>query len=79
MLSKCANPNCTEPFLYLHRGKLFRWDTQAFPRNLPEFGVNPAAKKPPSRVEFFWLCAGCAAKMTLIYEKGAGVMVRTIA
>ena len=27
MLSKCANPGCPAPFLYLHEGKLFRLDT----------------------------------------------------
>ncbi len=26
MLSKCANPGCPAPFLYLHEGKLFRMD-----------------------------------------------------
>ncbi len=27
MLSKCANPGCPAPFLYLRQGKLFRVET----------------------------------------------------
>jgi hypothetical protein len=26
MVSKCANPECSERFMRLHQGKLFRWD-----------------------------------------------------
>jgi hypothetical protein len=70
MLSKCANPGCPVAFLYLHQGKLFRWDTT--------FEVSPTdatteAKRPSRRLEFFWLCDQCAVLVTLNYRKGVGV------
>ena len=70
MLSKCANPGCPAPFLYLHQGKLFRWDTN--------FEVSPTdatseAKRPVRRLEFFWLCDQCAVLVTLNYKKGVGI------
>jgi hypothetical protein len=72
MLSKCANPGCAAPFLYLHQGKLFRFDTAT---------EHPAAQSPASQskdrtvrhLEFFWLCAECATKLTLDYKKGVGI------
>jgi hypothetical protein len=71
MLSKCANPACSNPFLYLHNGKLFRMDVSA--------GAEaPEGRKAPSRVEFFWLCIDCAASMTLNYRYGVGVVATSV-
>ena len=67
MLSKCANPGCPAPFLYLHQGKLFRFDTG--PKSL----AAQTTEKPVHRIEFFWLCGECVAKVTLSYTKGVGV------
>jgi hypothetical protein len=73
MISKCANPACSARFLYLHEGKLFRFEREA--RNDSELllGFDPTLHKHSRGVEFFWLCAQCAATMTLIYCKGVGV------
>jgi hypothetical protein len=68
MLSKCANTSCSAPFLYLHKGKLFRMDV---PVDSPD---NTGGKKPACRVEFFWLCNECAGTMTLTYRQGVGVV-----
>ena len=71
MLSKCANPDCSEPFLYLHRGKLFRWERRA-----PAANIEPRAfeKKSPLSIEYFWLCDTCATQLTLVRtEKGVTV------
>ena len=71
MLSKCANPGCPAPFLYLHQGKLFRVDTNS------EVPATDAAaegrRKLARRLEFFWLCDQCAVLVTLSYKKGVGV------
>jgi hypothetical protein len=75
MLSKCANPNCTASFRYLHEGKLFRIEV---PVNFP-YQNDPAAKKPPQRTEFFWLCNSCSQQMTLIYNFKTGVVTRPLA
>jgi len=40
MLSKCANPGCSQPFRYLGEGRLFQVE-----RNIiPKVGVNRSAK-----------------------------------
>ena len=70
MLSKCANPACSNLFLYLHQGRLFRMDTGA------EAAIASQFQAHAHRVEFFWLCDDCAANMTVIFEKERGVAVR---
>lgn len=73
MISKCANPTCSARFLYLHEGKLFRFERQARNENELLLGFDPTVRKRSPGVEFFWLCRNCAASMTLIYCKGVGV------
>ena len=75
MLSKCANPNCVAPFRYFHLGKLFRVDTSAGPDRRRTLGQDELTDKPIRRIEFYWLCENCASKMTLVYDKQAGVTV----
>ncbi|HYL96708.1 MAG TPA: hypothetical protein VET69_12970 [Terriglobales bacterium] len=62
MLAKCANPICSAPFRYLHEGKLFRLDLGAGPPS--------ADARIPHRLEYFWLCDGCARTMTLEMHAG---------
>lgn len=71
MISKCANPVCSAPFLYLRDGKLFRVDLDQLEAASPE--QNDSDKK-WHRLEHFWLCGRCAATMTLVAEKGKGVI-----
>lgn len=79
MLSKCANPGCSAAFLYLSRGKLFRWETSSAANgNGRTFGTDPQAQSTARRIEFFWLCEDCAASMTLTFEKGVGVVPRPL-
>ena len=68
MLSKCANPGCPAPFLYLHQGKLFRFETE---------GDVPAGASPKTarNLEFFWLCDECSATLTVSYQSGVGIKV----
>ncbi|MGP0019262.1 MAG: hypothetical protein ACLPHP_11880 [Candidatus Sulfotelmatobacter sp.] len=61
MLSKCANPECIETFRYLHQGKIFRLSPT------PEIQIATRAFKPELQ-ERFWLCTGCAKKITLVWE-----------
>ena len=60
VLSKCANPACSEQFKYLHQGKLF----QLTPT--PEVQVT-AEDFCPWLYERFWLCEECSKKMTLVW------------
>jgi hypothetical protein len=69
MLSKCANPACSQSFRYLRDGKLFEIDTH--------LGVNSSAageRKPSRRVEFFWLCGQCSTELTVVNDKDQGVI-----
>ena len=56
MVSKCANPACSAPFLYLHDGRIF---------------ANRAATAAGTAViERYWLCGTCAQSMTLVLHNG---------
>ncbi len=68
MLSKCANPACSEPFIYLRDGRLFQIDTETGPQLVTE-------RKSPHRIEYFWLCGQCALNMTLAFQRGKGVVM----
>jgi len=60
MLSKCANPECPEKFLFLHLGKLFCLGPT------PEIEASAGALSLPQ--ERFWLCDRCAKIMTIVWD-----------
>lgn len=76
MLSKCANPSCSNRFLRLREGKLFRWDGLGIVHN-PQSGVI-AQGKPSGKIEYFWLCASCSSRVTVVFRQGGGITVRPI-
>jgi hypothetical protein len=67
MVSKCSNSRCSASFLYLHSGKLFRFDT---PNG--KTGTDWDAPKPANRIEFFWLCEACATQFTMVTDANIG-------
>ena len=74
MLSKCANPGCSKHFLYLHEGKLFRMETEIGGDKGPSFDADDSPIRKHRHLEFFWLCAECAARMT-VHRHGQVVRV----
>lgn len=60
MVSKCANPTCSERFLYLHQGKIFRLTPT------PEV-ESVSGCFPPSLYERLWLCDRCCKEMTVVW------------
>lgn len=70
MLSKCANPSCSNRLVYLREGKIFMME--AAPSQAQPATHSPKAS---SRVEHFWLCGACSAEMTLAYDRQQGVKV----
>ena len=72
MLHKCANPECNRPFRYLRQGKLFQVETEYFEADRP--GLAPRRNRAVRRVEHYWLCDDCASVLTLISEKGRGMI-----
>ncbi len=70
MLSKCANPACSTAFQYLRDGKLFQIEVGSS----AESGIHVVNKSPSRKIEFFWLCGPCSARLTLAYQRGKGVI-----
>jgi hypothetical protein len=65
MLSKCANPDCSEIFRYLHQGKIFCLAPT------PEVEA-VTGEFLPQFEERFWLCDECSETMTVIWGRNAG-------
>ena len=60
VLSKCANPECSEQFRFLHQGKIFLI--------IPTPDLRASAYGSlPFLYERFWLCDSCSKKMTLVW------------
>ncbi len=74
MLSHCANSQCSKPFLRLREGKLFLVETPGTAKQEGLAGpIVPSLRKPPQRVEHFWLCDQCASAWTLIQNGTFGI------
>ncbi len=71
MVSKCANPECSTPFHYLRDGKIFQLETGDSGSPEPHL---LSARRGAHRFEHFWLCGPCATSLTLVVEKGKGVV-----
>ena len=69
MLSKCANPACSQPFRYLRDGKLFEIEIHSSPD-----ASAAGERKPIRRVEFFWLCGQCCTELTVVHDSTQGVI-----
>jgi len=70
MLSKCANPSCSTPFIYLREGKIFL--TKPLVDSSQAHG--PVGTQ-ASRLEYFWLCGPCSEDLTLIEDPALGTRV----
>ena len=67
MVSKCSNPVCSASFLYLHHGKLFRFDAPNGDQT-----ADLDSPKPVRGIQFFWLCEVCVTKFTMVTDAGKG-------
>jgi hypothetical protein len=68
MLSKCANPECSEIFRYLHAGKIF------YLAPTPDMEIAMGMQHPALH-ERFWLCARCSKEMTVVW---GGVQAKVV-
>jgi len=76
MLSHCANPQCSRPFLRLRQGKLFLVETECVDK--PGELTAPASSQMPlrpRRVERYWLCDQCAVVWTLVHDWNQGIVL----
>jgi hypothetical protein len=70
MLSKCANPDCSEMLRYLNRGKIFRLAPSGAVQS------EAAAALGPLLDERFWLCNSCSKCMTVVWGGTQARVVR---
>ncbi len=56
MLSKCANPGCSEVFRYLGEGRLFQVGRAVTP---------DSGGKASRKIEHYWLCNQCSRAMRI--------------
>lgn len=68
MLSKCANPSCTESFRYLGKGRLFRLEADPVSRS---YTSHPDTVQE----EYFWICPKCSEHYTLHLDDDGQVSV----
>jgi hypothetical protein len=79
MLSRCANAQCSKPFLKLREGKLFLVETERLTKP-GESAVPPfvRARQQQRCVEHYWLCGDCAKHWTLVYDRERGVALAAL-
>lgn len=76
MLSHCANAKCSRPFLRLGEGKLFLVETESITHSSDlTIPLPPYARRPPRRVERYWLCNECAEVSTLVHDRQHGIVL----
>jgi hypothetical protein len=95
MLSHCANPLCSTPFVRLREGKLFLVETESgAPAEKVRAGllinqsfrlvlnastrqshVFPTMRKPPQRVDRYWLCDRCSALWTVTQNEDRRIVL----
>jgi hypothetical protein len=77
MLSKCANPGCSEAFRYFGQGRVFEVHFEDA-ELCEKAGRVPFAlelKKQDKSVEHFWLCAKCSDKLTVALDRQNNVSI----
>ncbi len=74
MLSKCANPTCSNTFRYLSEGELYLIDSKA---GSARHGVRAESKYAGKSCiyEYFWLCSSCCRDMTIQIDNNLEVKV----
>jgi hypothetical protein len=73
MLHKCANPACRSAFRSLSQGKLFLLETENAPVISDAIPVHHRERS-VRHVERYWLCDLCSPLLTLIFERGRGMV-----
>jgi len=76
MLSHCANPQCSKPFLRLRQGRLFLVETGCVAKlEKLTTQASPYVRYPPRHVERYWLCDRCAEVWTLVHDRTQGIVL----
>ena len=71
MLSKCANPTCSNTFRYLYEGKLYLIDGGSAAKRSGFSRRASEARQP----EYAWLCSSCCRCMAILIDEDFQVTV----
>ena len=74
MLSKCANPGCTNTFRYLREGKLFLIEP-ASARIKRESSGPLQGTGSPRAIDYIWLCSACCRDLTVFIDREDNVRI----
>lgn len=72
MLSKCANPNCSNTFRYLHEGKLYLIGSRPEKARRNDLSRHTGEPRPPA---YAWLCSSCCRYMAIRFDQEVGAVV----
>ena len=77
MLSKCANPECTEALHYFGQGRLFEvhFEDADLCEKAGRVPFELELKKQEKSVEHFWLCPKCSNNMTVALDRQNNVLI----
>ena len=71
MIARCANPECSRTFRYLHEGRLFAFDIAERPGSQASMPHSEFSCQ-KQRTQFFWLCSDCCLRNTLSFTPVEG-------
>jgi len=75
MVAHCVNPSCYAPLHSLSGGRLFQFEVVSISVSASDDTSAPFDEKPQSQTAQFWLCATCAASMSLVLEPSSGLQL----
>jgi hypothetical protein len=77
MLSKCANPSCSEAFHYFGQGRLFEvhFEDAELCEKAGRVPFELELKKQDKTVEHFWLCPKCSTELTVALDRQNNVLI----
>lgn len=76
VVSKCANPNCSIPFLHLRKGALFAFEINSGREPTGHDESLITLHKGQRRLETFWLCDHCSSRFMIRMIRNKAQIVR---
>jgi hypothetical protein len=72
MLSKCANPHCSNTFRYLYEGSLYLIESSPAKAKRNDSTTYASESR---RIECAWLCSSCCRHMSIRFDQELGAVV----
>lgn len=66
MTAKCANPACSQQFLYFRTGRIF----------LIEIAPTPGSTDSRRGPKYYWLCGDCSRTMKVVLDRTGSVAIQ---